>query len=91
MTQCEKVLEAFKVSRQMTTAQIHKIPFVANPTARISDLRAKGHVFEVTPIRGTDSSTYTYKGQHAFMEHVVSTSWRWIGGGLEVQELGGRL
>lgn len=93
MTQKEKVLNALKCApgKCLTTGQLHSIPYICNFRARVSELRASGHIITVTPIPGTDSSTYTYKGQHASMEHVVSTSWRWASDGLEVLEIGGRL
>lgn len=92
-TQRERVLEALKSAprQKLTTGQLHKIPYICNPRARVSELRSAGHIILVTPIKGTNSSTYQYLGQHSSMENETSTSWRWASDGLEVLEIGGRL
>ena len=84
MTQTEQVLQAFKLKRIMTTAQIHALPYITNARARISDLRKLGHIITATPIKGKHQSSFQYLGQSDMMtDEKPLGEWRPIGNGFE--------
>ena len=97
-TQKDRVLEALQKG-PLTTGQLHAIPYIVNSRARVSELRKEGHIITVTPIKNSDSSTYTYKGLFPHVSMVRSEKemfggfdgWRVVSEGLECLEIGGRL
>lgn len=88
MTQNERVLEAFKSApgKKLTTAQIDSIPYMTNQRARISDLRAQGHIIKAERIKGKNQSCFTYCGQSSLMtSEAMPKPWRPLFDGWEVQ------
>jgi hypothetical protein len=64
MTQCQTILEAFQKApnKTLTTAQLRGF-YIANPNARVSQLKHQGHVIVGTKIGGkTTQWKFEYKG-----------------------------
>lgn len=89
MTQCERVLEALKAAPQgILTGGLHRLPYITNFRARVSDLRKQGHVIQCKRMKGTDSSLYTYMGLFPHISYAPDEKhmqWYPIGNGYEVQ------
>lgn len=72
MTQCEVLLEAFQRRKTLTTAQLRKDFYIANPNARISQLKRRGHVIVGTKIGGkTTQWKFEYLG---FTPNVITVT-----------------
>lgn len=86
-TQKQRVLDALKLHKTLTTGQMHSFGYLVNPRARVSDLRKDGHIIEVKRIKGTDSSVYKYLGfsdAATYVPDVKTTQWHPIGNSFEV-------
>ena len=77
-TQQERILSLLQKYSKVPVTKILKLrPYIANHTARISELRHKGHVIEdtVTTVktrRGFENhSVYEYKGQVPFDNRLI--------------------
>ncbi len=90
MTQCETILEAFlsAPNKTLTTGQLRRF-YIANPNARVSQLKAQGHVIVGTKIGGkTTQWKFEYLGKTEpvpMIPSVKAMQWHPLPNGFEVR------